>query len=507
MKNVFELKGIVKTFPGVIANDHINFSADSGEIRALVGENGAGKTTLMNILYGLYQPDEGHIFIRGKELHLHSPLDAIQSGLGMIHQEFKLFPSFTVYENMIYGDELVHNGFINNQAAIEKVTELSELYGLSVDPIAKVSDLPIGVRQRVEIIKMLYRKAEILILDEPTAVLTPQECKSLFEVLHKLANQGKTIIFITHKLKEVLTISDNLTVLRGGKVMGTLHTASTNVKEICKLMVGLDISLEIEKKDPIIKSERLSVENISITNEDGRKVVDNVSFKVRAGEIVGIAGVAGNGQVELIEAITGIRIVSDGRIKLSGNEITHMNVQERRDHGLANIPEDRINIGLATGASVAENLIMGFQQTPNVSSYGVFKKRNIKEFSDQLIEKYSIKVSDSLELAANLSGGNQQKIVVAREFFHNADLLICEQPTRGLDIKSTEFVFENLIKYRDKGKAILISSTDLNEVMTLSDFILVMFKGKIVGSVDAKNISEQELGLLMAGVISGDEKE
>lgn len=506
MKKIFELKDIVKTFPGVIANNHINFSADSGEIRALVGENGAGKSTLMNILYGLYQPDEGQIFIKGKQVRLHSPLDAIQAGLGMIHQEFKLFPSFTVHENMVFGSEISKGGFLDNRAAIQKVKELSELYGMSVDPLARVGDLPVGVRQRVEILKMLYRKAEILILDEPTAVLTPQECDSLFEVLKNLASQGKTIVFITHKLEEVMAISDNLTVLRGGKVMGTLKTADTNVHEICTLMVGADISFEVEKSDPHIGKDVLSVNNLTITNEEKRKTVDDVSFNVRAGEIVGIAGVAGNGQVELVEAISGQRPVVQGSIHLSGSDITRNSVKQRREKGLAFIPEDRQNVGLALGSNVAENMIMGFQYHDDISHRGLLKKKSIKAFCKKLIDKYSIKVSDPSESTSNLSGGNQQKLVVAREMFHKADLMIAEQPTRGVDVKSTQFVHENLVKYRDEGKALLLSSTDLNEIMSLSDRILVMFKGKIVGEFQGKKVDDHELGLYMTGVRSDNEK-
>lgn len=505
MNKIFELKDIVKTFPGVVANDHINFSADSGEIRALVGENGAGKSTLMNILYGLYQPDDGQIFIKGERVRLHSPLDAIQAGLGMIHQEFKLFPSFTVHENMVFGSEITKSGFLDNHSAIKKVRELSELYGMEVDPLARVGDLPVGVRQRVEILKMLYRKAEILIMDEPTAVLTPQECDSLFEVLRNLAKQGKTIVFITHKLEEVLAISDNLTVLRGGKVMGTLKTSDTNVHEICELMVGADISFEVEKTAPKIGKDVLSVENLSIFNNDKRTVVDDVSFKVREGEIVGIAGVAGNGQVELIEAISGQRPIEEGIVRLSDSEITHDKIKERRDKGLAFIPEDRQNVGLALGSTVAENMIMGFQYHENISKRGLLRSRNIKEFCKKLIHKYSIKVSDPSDAASNLSGGNQQKLVVAREMSHQANLMIAEQPTRGVDVKSTQFVHENLVKYRDEGKAILLSSTDLNEIMSLSDRILVMFKGKIVGEFEGQKVTDHELGLYMTGVRSGNE--
>lgn len=505
MNKIFELKDIVKTFPGVVANDHINFSANTGEIRALVGENGAGKSTLMNILYGLYQPDEGQIFIKGERVRLHSPLDAIQAGLGMIHQEFKLFPSFTVHENMVFGSEITKSGFLDNHAAIAKVKELSELYGMEVDPLAKVGDLPVGVRQRVEILKMLYRKAEILIMDEPTAVLTPQECDSLFEVLKNLAKQGKTIVFITHKLEEVLAISDNLTVLRGGKVMGTLKTSDTNVHEICKLMVGADISFNVEKSEPKIGKDVLAVENLTILNSEKRKVVDDISFKVREGEIVGIAGVAGNGQVELVEAISGQRPIEQGVVRLAESEITHDRIKERRDKGLAFIPEDRQNVGLALGSTISENLIMGFQYHENISRRGLLRKRNIKDFCRKLINKYSIKVSDPSDAASNLSGGNQQKLVVAREMSHNANLMIAEQPTRGVDVKSTQFVHENLVKYRDEGKAILLSSTDLNEIMSLSDRILVMFKGKIAGEFDGKKVTDHELGLYMTGVRSGNE--
>lgn len=500
MNQVFELKNIVKRFPGIVANDQVNFSATAGEIRALVGENGAGKSTLMNILYGLYQPDEGQIFIKGKPVQLHSPLDAIEAGLGMIHQEFKLFPSFTVYENIIFGSEITKNGFIDNQTSVKKVEELSEMHGLLVDPLARVQELPVGVRQRVEILKMLFRKAEILIMDEPTGVLTPQECDSLFLILRKLASMGKTIIFISHKLEEVFDISDSITVLSKGKVTGTLKTHETDTHEICKLMVGKDISFYIQKPEQKLGGEVLIVENLTIKNSEKRKVVNNITLKIRKGEIVGIAGVAGNGQDELVEAISGNCLGFSGSIKLLGKEINDASIKDRRSIGLAYIPEDRQNVGLALDASVSDNLIMGFQNSQYISKNGWLNERKINSFSNNLIDEYSIKISDSADAAKNLSGGNQQKIVVAREISHNADLLICEQPTRGLDVQSTKFVHEKIVNYRDQGKAILLSSTDLNEIMSLSDRILVMFNGIIMGEFDGDGASEHKIGLCMAGV-------
>jgi simple sugar transport system ATP-binding protein len=503
MSYALELRGIVKRFPGVLANDHIDLAVEPGEIRALVGENGAGKTTLMRILYGLYQPDAGEIFIHGQRQAFHSPHDAIRAGLGMVHQHFMLFPSLSVSENVIYGAEPTQAGFIDRQAARQRVAEIAERYSLQVDPAATVGQLPVGVRQRVEILKTLYRQAEILILDEPTAVLTPQERDGLFTILRGLARQGKTIIFITHKLHEVMNLSDQATVLQGGRVTATLRTAETSPEEISRFMVGREVMFVVNKP-PVLPGETvLAVENLAVAAETGRTVLQDLSFQVRAGEIVGIAGVAGNGQTELIEAITGLRPITGGRIKLARQDVSRASVAGRRKAGQAFIPEDRSRVGLALPASVTDNLLMGFQREPVLSRRGLLSWRGVGEHASRLIKQYAIKVTQPTEPATNLSGGNLQKVVVAREFSHRGRLLIAEQPTRGVDVGSIEFIHQRLLNYRSEGNAILLVSAELSEIMSLSDRILVMFEGRIVGELTSTGATEARLGLLMAG---GNEK-
>lgn len=494
-----ELRQIVKRFPGVIANDHIDLAVEPGEIRAVVGENGAGKTTLMNILYGLYQPDEGELLVRGEPQQFHSPLDAIRAGLGMVHQHFMLFPSLTVAENVIYGNEPTRGGFVDVKAANARVRQLAAEYGLQVEPTAVVGALPVGVRQRVEILKTLYRNASILILDEPTAVLTPQERDTLFIILRRLAEQGKTILFITHKLNEVMAISDQATVLRGGQVTATLTTANSSPQEITRFMVGREVALRVDKTPAQPGEPVLAVTGLTVRDQTERTVVKQVSFEVRAGEIVGLAGVAGNGQTELVEALTGLRKTAAGRVALSGQEITQAPVSERRERGLAYIPEDRAEAGLALAASVTDNLLMGYQTRPALAKNGLLQFREIARRSRALIERFGIKTSHPTEAGANLSGGNQQKIVVARELSHDSRLLIAEQPTRGVDVGSIEFIHTNLIACRDAGQAILLISSELGEVMALADRILVMYEGEIVGEVAATEATEAQLGLLMAG--------
>lgn len=494
-----ELHNIVKRFPGVLANDHIDLAVEKGEIRALVGENGAGKTTLMNILYGLYRPDEGELRLWGRPQHFHSPLDAIRAGLGMVHQHFMLFPSLTVAENVIYGLEPAKGGFIDTKTANDRVRQLAEEYGLQVDPRAVVGALPVGVRQRVEILKTLYRNASILILDEPTAVLTPQERDTLFVILRRLAEQGKTILFITHKLNEVMSISDQATVLRDGRVTATLQTANTTPQEITRYMVGREVALRVNKTPARPGPPVLAVDRLAVENETGRVVVKQISFEVRAGEIVGLAGVAGNGQTELVEALNGLRETAWGHIRLNEQDVTGASVEARREAGLAYIPEDRTQEGLALAASVADNLIMGYQDTPPISLRGLLQFRQIAQHSRHLIQRFAIKTSRPAEAGANLSGGNQQKIVVARELTHQSRLLIAEQPTRGIDVGSIEFIHTNLIEYRDKGNAVLLISSELSEIMALSDRILVMYEGQIAGEVPGNEATEEKLGLLMAG--------
>ncbi|MCP4404293.1 MAG: ABC transporter ATP-binding protein, partial [bacterium] len=490
---------IVKRFPGVLANDRIDLAVEPGEIRALVGENGAGKTTLMRVLYGEYRPDAGSIAIHGQAQHFRSPHDAIRAGLGMVHQHFMLFPSLSVCENVIYGEEPTRRGFIDRQNAFQRVAALSQQHGLDVDPAAKVAHLPLGVRQRVEIVKILYRQADILILDEPTAVLTHQEQEGLFTILRGLAKQGKTIIFISHKLHEVMQLSERITVLRNGKVSGNLRTSETSPEEICRHMIGRDAIVHVEKTPVKTRESVLKLEHLCVQHENGRNVVDELSFQVQAGEIVGIAGVAGNGQTELIEAISGLRPVADGRIVLDGEEMTTHPVKKRREHGLAYIPEDRGKVGLALQADISENLLMGFQRQAEFSTKGLLRFERIRKYVGQLISQYRIKVSNVDDAVDKLSGGNLQKVVAAREFSQQSHLLIAEQPTRGLDIGSIEFIHQQLVKYRDAGHGVLLVSAELSEIMDLSDRILVMFKGRIVGDMPAAEADKERLGLLMAG--------
>ncbi|MBN1264916.1 MAG: ABC transporter ATP-binding protein [Anaerolineales bacterium] len=503
MTYAIELRGIVKRFPGVLANDHIDLQVEKSEIRALVGENGAGKTTLMRILYGLYQPDEGEILLDGNKQVFHSPMDAIRTGLGMVHQHFMLFPSLSVSENIIFGSEITRAGFVDIENAHSRVQQLADQYGLRVDPKARVGSLPVGVRQRVEILKMLYREAQTLILDEPTAVLTPQERDGLFVILRELARQGRTIIFITHKLNEVMDISDNATVLRGGKVSGTLKTAETSPEEISRLMVGREVLFRIQKSETVIGEPVLGVKNLEVTNEAGRRLVKDVSLTVRQGEIVGIAGVAGNGQSELVEALTGLRTTDGGTIHIQGTDITHAPVDDRRRTGLTYIPEDRGHVGLATEASVSDNLIMGYHRDQPISRNLLLSNPSIRAFSQDLIDRFGIKISQIREKTANLSGGNLQKVVLARELAHNSALLIAEQPTRGVDVGSIEFIHQELLNYREAGKGILLISAELSEILALSDRILVMYEGEIVGELEPKEpeTTEERLGLYMAGAI------
>ncbi len=495
-----ELHQITKRFPGVLANDRVDLSIEKGEIRALVGENGAGKSTLMKILYGLYQPDAGELLLRGQRVLFHSPQEAIKAGLGMVHQHFMLFPSLSVFENVIYGEEPTRLGFVDGTSARQRVRAFSEQYGVAIDPDAKVGNLPVGTRQRVEILKTLYRNANILILDEPTAVLTPQEQHELFGVLRRLADNGKTIIFITHKLNEVMKISDRATVLRDGRVVTTLETAHTSPAEISRAMVGRDVIFRVSKPPTQSGDVTLRVADLYVRNAQGRDAVRGVSFDVRAGEIVGIAGVTGNGQNELVEALTGLRPIRSGQIALRGQDITKQAVAERRTAGMAYIPEDRSRVGLALDATLRENLAMAYQHAPRLQQRGWQNGGALRQHAQGLIAQFAIKTPNENALAVNLSGGNRQKIVVARELTHQAPLLVAEQPTWGVDVGSIEFIHQQLIEYRQTGHAVLLISADLNEVMTLSDRILVMYEGRIAGEVGGDAATEEGLGLLMAGM-------
>ncbi len=509
MPPALELRRIVKRFPGVLANDHIDLSVDSGEIRALVGENGAGKTTLMNILYGLCQPDEGEILIRGHRRHFHSPLEAIRSGLGMVHQHFMLFPSLTVTENVIYGAEPANRGLVDRQAAERRVAALSERFGLQIDPRARVETLPVGVRQRIEIVKMLFRGAEILILDEPTAVLTPQETAGLFSILRALAEDGKTVVFISHKLREVLELSDSATVLRDGKVTGSVDTTTTSAEELCRLMVGREVVLQLDKapprevSEPVLQVSGLQVASASVegTATRGKAAVDRVDLEVRSGEILGIAGAAGNGQTELIDAICGLRGITEGLITLRGKDLSTLDVGARRMAGVSHVPEDRDGVGLALEASLGDNLLMGFEASEPFSNGGILSSTSVSKWSEALLEDYSIKATSVSESTDALSGGNRQKLVLARELAHQAPLLIVNQPTRGVDIGATEKIYELLVEYRDRGNAVLLVSTDLTEILTLADRIVVLFEGRVAGELSGAAATEEALGMLMTGGI------
>lgn len=507
MPPALELRRIVKRFPGVLANDHIDLSVETGEIRALVGENGAGKTTLMNILYGLSQPDEGEILIHGERRHFHSPLEAIRSGLGMVHQHFMLFPSLTVTENVIYGAEPAPRGLIDRQAAEQSVAALSERFGLQIDPRARVETLPVGVRQRIEIVKMLFRGAEILILDEPTAVLTPQETEGLFSILRGLAEDGKTVVFISHKLREVLELSDTATVLRDGAVSGSVETTATSAEELCRLMVGREVVLQLDKAAPpevsetVLQVTGLKVESASAEGTGGlrKAAVDGVDLEVGTGEILGIAGAAGNGQTELIDAICGLRGITEGLITLRGSDLATLDVGARRVAGMSHVPEDRDGAGLALEASLGDNLLMGFEASKPFSDRGILSSARVSRWSEGLLEDHSIKATSVSESARTLSGGNRQKLVLARELAHQAQLLIVNQPTRGVDIGATEQIYELLVEYRDRGNAVLLVSTDLTEILALADRIVVLFEGKVAGEVPGTAATEEALGMLMTG--------
>jgi ABC-type uncharacterized transport system ATPase subunit len=501
MAPILELRGITKHFPGVLANDHVAVSLNEREILALLGENGAGKTTLMNILYGLYQPDEGEIFVRGQKVVIHSPSDAIAAGIGMVHQHFMLIPVFTVTENVMLGEEATRmGGFLDRAKVADAIREISKNYGLEVDPDAYVKDLPVGVQQRVEIIKLLYRYADILILDEPTAVLTPQEADELFKIMHSLAEQGKSIIFITHKLREVLDIADRIVVLRRGAVVGSTLPAEADQNKLAAMMVGREVQLELDKVPPKVGKVVLKVENLSIINDRHQIAVDGVSFEVHAGEVFGIAGVQGNGQTELAEVITGMRQCLDGKILLNDEEITKATPRKITELGTAHIPEDRQRDGLVLPFPIVDNLILNTYYLPPYAhgvdiQDGVATKKAI-----ELIENFDIRTPSPMIPASSLSGGNQQKVIVARELSRPIHLLVASQPTRGLDVGSIEYIHKQILSRRDKGVAVLLVSTELDEILELSDQIGVMYRGKIVAVVPAERATKEYIGLLMAGV-------
>jgi len=494
-----ELRGITKRFPGVLANDRIDLTVETGAIHAIVGENGAGKTTLMSILYGLVQPDQGEIRVRGELVRFSSALDAIGAGLGMVHQAFKLFPTLTVAENVVYRNEPKKGWFIDRDAAEAGVRKLADSFGLGIDPKARVEELPVGVLQRVEIVKALYRDARVLILDEPTAVLAPQERDGLFVIMRRLKAAGRTILFVTHKLNEVMVVSDRVTVLRSGRVMADLKTSETSPKAISKLMTGRDIEA-VARLSPGNGGEHLlRVNDLGVVDDAGLVRLDRVSFEVQAGEILGIAAVAGNGQSELIDALTGLKPASSGSISLNGVDITQADPAQRRLAGLAYVPEDRHRVGTAAGGEVWSNLLMGYQRTPKFRRGRWLRGTAVKEHARELIAQYDVRVGSENTLVGTLSGGNLQKLVVAREMTHPAELLIADQPTRGVDIGAIQFLHRRLLEYRDQGRGILLISAELSELLALSNRILVMYEGRIVAEFDAASTDEAELGIYMTG--------
>jgi simple sugar transport system ATP-binding protein len=497
---VLEAKGITKEFPGVLANDRVDFSLRKGEIRGLLGENGAGKTTLMNVLYGLYHPDAGQILVDGKPVVIHSPKDSIGLGIGMVHQHFMLIPVFTVAENVMLGDETLRNGMLDRKTVSAQLRDLSHKYGLDVDPEALVGQLAVGVQQRVEIVKTLYRDAHILILDEPTAVLTPQEADDLFRIMRELTKRGVSIIFITHKLKEVLAVADQITVMRNGRVVGSTTPKETNEAKLASMMVGREVILTVKKEKARPKEKVLEVRDLQVSDDRGLNVVRGVSFDVRAGEILGIAGVQGNGQTQLAEALTGLRDVQGGEFALGGKSLTGDPPRPITEAGLGNIPEDRQRHGLVLSYTVADNMVLCSYYLPPFARGLVLQQDAVDANARRLIQEYDVRTPSPYVPTSKLSGGNQQKVIVARELSRPVKLLIASQPTRGLDVGSIEYIHKELILMRDRGVAVLLVSAELDEILALADRIAVMYRGEIMAIVESKDSDKESLGLLMAGV-------
>jgi len=496
---VIEMLNIRKEFGSFVANDNITLQVKKGEIHALLGENGAGKSTLMNVLFGLYQPEGGEIRVKGESVKITDPNVANDLGIGMVHQHFMLVDTFSVTENIILGSEPKKGGKIDIKKAEADVRALSEQYGLAVDPTAKISDISVGMQQRVEILKTLYRGAEILIFDEPTAVLTPQEIQELIQIMKALVNEGKSIILITHKLKEIMEVCDRVTVIRRGKGIGTLNVSDTNPTELAELMVGREVKFTTDKEEAKPTEPVLEIQNLVVKDARHINTVDGLNLTVRAGEIVGIAGVDGNGQSELIEAITGLRKAESGSIKLNGKELINLSPRKITETGVGHIPQDRHKHGLVLDFPIGENMVLQTYYQEPFSKNGILNFNQIYDKARKLIEEYDVRTPDEYTKARALSGGNQQKAIIGREVDRNPDLLIAAQPTRGLDVGAIEFIHKRLIEQRDQGKAVLLLSFELDEVMNVSDRIAVIYEGKIVAIVDPKETTEQELGLLMAG--------
>ena len=498
---VVEMRNITKEFPGIIANDNITLQLKRGEIHALLGENGAGKSTLMSVLFGLYQPEKGEILKNGKVVTIKDPNDANALGIGMVHQHFKLVDVFTVLDNIILGVEPNTAGFLKKKQARQKVIDLSKTYGLNIDPDALVENITVGMQQRTEILKMLYRDNEILIFDEPTAVLTPQEIDELMAVMRGLAKEGKSILFITHKLNEIMAVADRCTVLRKGKYIGTVNIADTTKEELSNMMVGRDVKFVVDKDEAKPKDVVLEIEGMCVKGSRGKKdAVHDVSFNVREGEIVCIAGIDGNGQTEFVHALTGLSKVDGGTIKLLGEDITTKSIRYRNTHGISHIPEDRHKHGLVLDYSLEENLVLQRYFEPKFEKNGFIRFDAVRDYANDLIERFDVRSGQgAITSARSMSGGNQQKAIVAREMDRDHKLLVAVQPTRGLDVGAIEYIHNQIVKSRDSGAAVLLVSLELDEVMSLSDRILIMYEGEIVGEVDPKNTTVQELGLYMAG--------
>lgn len=503
MKNeILRMENITKIYSnGITANKGVSFSVCESEIHALVGENGAGKSTLMKILFGLEQPDGGEIYLNNNKIAITSPSVAIKNGIGMVHQHFMLVPSLTVAENVVLGLEPKNKGFFDYKKAVAITEELSQKYNLFVDPNLIVEDLPVGMKQKIEILKALYRGAKILILDEPTAVLTPQETVELFNQLIHLKNSGHTIIFISHKLNEVKQISDRVTIMRNGRNVGVFNTADVSENDISKLMVGRDVILKLDKNNKKLGKTVLNVKNLNYISETGKKVLKNISFSVRSGEILGVAGVEGNGQRELVEIITGLRNYYEGDILIDNVKINSLSIKEIRELGTSHIPEDRMAYGVAGQGTIEENIISDRFYKKELNNRVLMNVKKVSDISKDLIKEYKIKCGSSKQKVSMLSGGNIQKVVVAREFSSNPKLLIADQPTRGIDIGATEFIHKKILELRDNGTAILLVSADLNEILEVSDSLIVMYGGEVVAYFDnTLNVTEEELGMYMLGL-------
>jgi general nucleoside transport system ATP-binding protein len=496
---VIEMLNIRKEFSGFVANDNITLQLKKGEIHALLGENGAGKSTLMNVLFGLYQPEQGEIKVKGESVKITDPNIANDLGIGMVHQHFMLVDTFTVTENIILGKETTKGGVIDIKTAEEEVRKISERYGLAVDPQAKISDISVGMQQRVEILKTLYRGAEILIFDEPTAVLTPQEIKELIQILRTLINEGKSIVLITHKLKEIMEVCDRVTVIRKGKGIGTVNVNETNPTDLANLMVGREVEFKTEKIEATPSAEVLTIKDLKVKDSRGVQAIKGLNLSVRAGEIVGIAGIDGNGQTELIEAVTGLRKAESGSIKINGKEVLNFPPRKITESGLGHIPQDRHKHGLVLNYSIGENMVLQTYYQKPFSKSGIMNFKQIYDKARALISEFDVRTPSEYTPARALSGGNQQKAIIGREVDRNPDILIAAQPTRGLDVGAIEFIHKRLIEQRDHGKAVLLISFELDEIMNISDRIAVLYEGEIVAVLNPKETTEQELGLLMAG--------